>query len=239
MKLKLSAFAALMGAILPICCVSCESAQQKEQPISIEVVSSEGNIYTCSWEEEITLEPLCVVDCSYFDGSAHHIVGNWYVSSKLRVEAKRFYPMDVLRIRVECTFETNDDPTRYVRDIIVPGKEIEYSESIPVGSRDPSVTKAYFEYVETKRSTIERVDDTRIVRSKDGKINSIDGKTISASEKICSKDIGVVSLSEATCEEVFVASSALGEKRYFDFKPDHDYYHFCLLDYPPDIVCPC
>ena len=239
MKSKLSAFATLMGAILPICCVSCESAQQKEEVLSIEVVSSDGNQYTCTWEEEITLEPLHILYCSNNGTSDWQVIGRWFVSSKLHIEQKYFRPMDVLKIRVECTFETNDDPTRYVRDVIVPGKEVEYIKAIPAGARDPSPIRAYFEYLETNRSTIGRVEETRIVRSQDGRIVSIGGNAISASDKICCKDIGEVSLPEATCEEVFVASSVLGEKRYFDFNPDLELSHFCLNNYPPDIACPC
>jgi len=221
MKSKLSAFATLMGAILPICCVSCESTQQKEQPISIEVVLSERNIYTCSWEEEITFRPLYVSGCVY---PGAFVYSEWMMTSKIGIKHRfdqdfyPIFPMDVIRYSIVATFEADIDPEEYCRKEFIGNEYANYLDEI-LGKNEDKLPKILVEPLVKTPASIEKIEASRIAR-RGGKISRIDGKAVSDESLILRESGDKTPLAEATDETIYRAKSFKGEELYFDFDPN-------------------
>ena len=226
---KLLAFSAF---VLSIGASSCSS--QKE--IQVEIISSEGNQYTCKWEEEFLMKPKNVyfqyrrADNQIGDDIEPPLVENciptWVISSKpdlhlIKSDKEHYplYPLDIVRYEVCATFITSGDPVAFVRDNIINNDDASYSDLEYHRDGSHIEADAYVTPLETKRASLEIIDDSQISRSGTGKATGIKGKAISHNDKLFTWEGVTIPLSEVSGGPIYKAVSVEGDLAYFDFDP--------------------
>jgi hypothetical protein len=231
--LALSLFALYIGVS------SCGS----QKAIQVEIISSEGNQYTCKWEEEFLMKPKNIyfqyirADNQIGDDVEPPLVENciptWVISSKpdlhlIRSDKEHYplYPLDIVRYEVCATFVTSGDPVAFVRDNIINNDDASYSDLEYHRDGSHIEADAYVTPLETKRASLEIIDDSQISRSGAGKATGIKGKAISHNDKLFTREGDTIPLSEVSGGPIYKTVSAEGDLAYFDFDPQSTNYPY-------------
>lgn len=239
MKQVFKLFALLAPASFSLGCVSCGSVQ--EEQVSVEIVSSAGNVYTCKWEEDILMKPK-FVKYAVRDGEVVLAYGyEWMVCSKAKLYRYRIddiyplMPMDIVRYSAEATFETAGDPISFVQDNFVKNSSSFYCDLEP--EKVTPTPDVHIVPLEKKEASISIIGEEKITRDSDGKIKAVDGKRVSKNDMICSKNGETLSLSESSPDSIYRAISANGDVTYFDFDPSKSFStYICAKSIEKNVV---
>ena len=225
MKKVFKLFALLAPASFSLGCVSCGSVQ--EEQVSVEIVSSVGNVYTCKWEEDILIKPK-YVKYAVRDGEVVLAYGyEWMVSSKAKLYHYRtddiypLKPMDIVRYSVEATFETIDDPISFVQNNYVKNDSSIYCDLEP--EKVTPTPDTHIVPLEKKEANVSNIGEEKVTRDSDRKIKAVEGKRVSKSETICMKSGETLPLGESSPDLIYRAVSAKGDVTYFDFDPSKSF----------------